>query len=418
MAAYTGILNVLFKSLNLPRLGYATDLYYAAASIAPSSFFDVVIGNNTTSYAQSSELINPGSPEYANLSIEGDSIQTSQPITPTGLGYEAKPGYDLTTGLGSPNGTMLAATLVSPATQQRNPAEEQNLFTGASNRDSKLKATNQGRLIAWGQNLQSNAQLERNGERIASLNSFTPDPLTWNEQMAGLSLLPNADLYPLESAGGSPQGDAVGISLRKNDQLRIQSGGKHLKAQAVPYTNPFGFVELGKAVKTSDPNAPEVRLFQPFSTVNRAPGLKRNGETRAIITMRRGGDPTPLQLGIYRIANGDGDLITGQKRLQPGDSTYLTTAEERLFGGWIDAPTDAYGWSELTLDGFKEGKQLAFLLKAGDSVVSSFDTANADQSVQALGYGLNTFGFEAPGSSARDFQDLVFRLDFNGLGLG
>lgn len=411
MAAYTGIVNVLFESVKLPRLGYATDLYYAASVVAPSSFFDVVIGNNTTSYAQSADLSNPG-PPYENLSGSG------QPITPTGLGYEATSGYDLTTGLGSPNGTMLAATLVSVATQQLNPSTHQPLFAGASNRDSKLNAADQGRVIAWGQNLLNRARVTVNGERIASLSSFTPSTLTWDERLAGLSLLPNTATLPLEAAQGSPQGDAVGLSLKKGDQLQIKTGKQHLKAQAVPYTNSFGFVELGNAIKTADPNDPEVRLFQPFSTVNRAPGLRKTGEIRAVLTMRRGSDSSPLQLGIYRIANGDGDLITGKSRLRPGDTSYLAAAEDRLIGGWIDAPADPYGWSELTLDGFKEGRQLAFLLKTGDTIVSSFDTANPGNVVQALGYGLNTYGFEAPGTSNRDFQDLVFRLDFNGLGLG
>ena len=34
-------------------------------------------------------------------------------ITPTGFGYSAVPGYDLATGLGSPNGTLLARALTA-----------------------------------------------------------------------------------------------------------------------------------------------------------------------------------------------------------------------------------------------------------------------------------------------------------------
>ena len=39
-------------------------------------------------------------------------------MVPTGLGYSAQPGYDLVSGLGSPNGLLLARALTAIAQQQ------------------------------------------------------------------------------------------------------------------------------------------------------------------------------------------------------------------------------------------------------------------------------------------------------------
>ena len=39
-------------------------------------------------------------------------------MTPTGYGYAAGPGYDLTTGLGTPNGVLLARAMTAIAHAQ------------------------------------------------------------------------------------------------------------------------------------------------------------------------------------------------------------------------------------------------------------------------------------------------------------
>jgi subtilase family serine protease len=84
-AALGAQLNAIFHDQGLPQLGYMNDLLYIAAAIAPASFNDVRIGNNTSSFVL-------GGP------ITSDGVQ----ITPTGFGYSAGPGYDLVTGLGTP----------------------------------------------------------------------------------------------------------------------------------------------------------------------------------------------------------------------------------------------------------------------------------------------------------------------------
>ena len=74
----------------------ANDLLYIAAAIAPGLFNDVTIGNNVSSFVYGGSFMSDG-----------------EAITPTGFGYSAVPGYDLATGLGSPNGTLLARALTA-----------------------------------------------------------------------------------------------------------------------------------------------------------------------------------------------------------------------------------------------------------------------------------------------------------------
>ncbi len=94
-AALVAQFDAIFRDQGLSDLGYMNDLLYIAAAIAPGSFGDITIGNNTSSFALDGTYTTP----QGNISAF---------VTPTGYGYEAGPGYDLTTGLGTPNGLLLA----------------------------------------------------------------------------------------------------------------------------------------------------------------------------------------------------------------------------------------------------------------------------------------------------------------------
>ena len=93
--------NAVFHDQGLPNLGYMNDLLYIAAAIAPASFNDVTLGNNTSSFVYGGAFTSDG-----------------VAITPTGFGYLAGPGYDLATGLGSPNGLLLTRALTDIAHSQ------------------------------------------------------------------------------------------------------------------------------------------------------------------------------------------------------------------------------------------------------------------------------------------------------------
>ncbi len=95
-AALTTRLNAIFVDQGLPTLGYMNDLLYTASVIAPASFNDIQVGNNTSSYW----------------------IDDNGNIVPTGYGYSAEEGFDLASGLGSPNGLLLARALTQIAHAQ------------------------------------------------------------------------------------------------------------------------------------------------------------------------------------------------------------------------------------------------------------------------------------------------------------
>ena len=111
-ASLTTQFNVIFRDQGLPRLGYYTDLLYIANVIAPGSFNDIQLGNNVNSFyttGHQTEYFNPPT-------SDGDGLGLFE--VPTGLGYTAQPGFDLTSGLGSPNGLLLARALTAIAHQQ------------------------------------------------------------------------------------------------------------------------------------------------------------------------------------------------------------------------------------------------------------------------------------------------------------
>src|SRR4029453_9949981 len=66
-AALASQIDTIFHDQGLPNLGYANDLFYIAAAIAPGSYNDVTLGINTSSFTKG-----------------GIYPSDSEPITPTG----------------------------------------------------------------------------------------------------------------------------------------------------------------------------------------------------------------------------------------------------------------------------------------------------------------------------------------------
>ena len=97
-------LNAVFHDQKLPQLGYMNDLLYTASAIFPAVFNDITMGKDASTFVL-------GGP------ISSDGVN----ITPTGYGYEAATGYDLASGLGTPNALQLARELtlcLRPATRR------------------------------------------------------------------------------------------------------------------------------------------------------------------------------------------------------------------------------------------------------------------------------------------------------------
>ena len=110
--------DTIFVDQGLPHVGFANDLLYIAGAIAPGSFNDVTLGNNVMSFIKGGPA-----PIIDNAGV---------PITLTGYGYFAGPGYDLTTGLGSPNGTLLARAMTAIAHSQMSFGTSPDMLTSRS----------------------------------------------------------------------------------------------------------------------------------------------------------------------------------------------------------------------------------------------------------------------------------------------
>ena len=107
-ASLTTQFNVIFHDQGLPDLGFYNDLLYIASVIAPAR--STTSSSATTSPA-STRRPGPGSTGYYDPTL-------GLPIWPTGHGFSATPGYDLVSGLGTPNGMLLARALTAIAHSQ------------------------------------------------------------------------------------------------------------------------------------------------------------------------------------------------------------------------------------------------------------------------------------------------------------
>ncbi len=107
-ASLTAQINAIFADQGLPNLGYYNDLLYHAAALTPGAFNDVSLGNNVSSFYLATQ-------DTPNAIYDQ---ATGQWLVPTGLGYTAGKGYDMASGLGTPNGLLLARTLANIAQKQ------------------------------------------------------------------------------------------------------------------------------------------------------------------------------------------------------------------------------------------------------------------------------------------------------------
>ena len=111
-ATLTSQFNVIFHDQGLPSLGFYNDLLYTAAAVAPASFNDIQLGNNDSGFYYTA-----GSTGYVAVQPNGHVIDLFD-MQPTLVGFTAVAGYDLASGLGTPNGLLLARALTQIAHEQ------------------------------------------------------------------------------------------------------------------------------------------------------------------------------------------------------------------------------------------------------------------------------------------------------------
>jgi hypothetical protein len=381
-------INAVFNDQGLPNLGYMNDLLYLAAAVAPASFNDITVGSNTSSFT---------------LGGKYDSDRTA--ITPTGFGYSAAPGYDLTTGLGTPNGLLLTRTLSQIAHAQMYFPNEPAVVD-ADGSDGWTSGAKQSLLV---QATGSSTSIDLiNGSETTSLSGPASTAFAWTAQFAGQSLQPDFDSNIVLMFDKYAQGAVGEVNANAGNQLGVTINGSSTTATQADLTSDFGFAAFNAAVGT-------VTVARAVMVAETALGA--NGQD-AVVRMRSDGVDS-LSIEFYRVDDMEG-TVAG---IAPGDPRYAALADSRAYSTTtgqtlINGP--AYGNFEQTeLTGVNAGDLVAMKLVNNSFGWTFWEFAQANQQVGGEGmahvvsYGLNTFGWEDRlNNGDHDYNDLIVGVDF------
>jgi hypothetical protein len=388
-------IDTIFHDQGLPQLGFMNDLLYYADAIAPGSFNDIVFGNNVTSFHLGGPL--------SNLDTKTGLFSD---VTLTGWGYHAGPGYDLASGLGTPNGTLLARALTAIAHQQIsfhdlpdvvNPDGHAGWTSGADQTLLFQAMSADGAQVGVAA-----------GPDAFGFFSAASDDFAWTNQLAQQSLQPDFDPRLVMLYDKQAQGALMQQGVHANEALALSIDGGAAQAMQGMLSTAFGFADF-----TNQDG--DVRVARPVAVAETAGG---HDDQTAIVRIRQNGEDD-LSLTLYRVDDLNG-AIGG---LHPGDAGYEAALHARAYHtttGDTDIRGPGYGdFTEVALQHVNAGDLIAMELTNhthGDTY-SAFAQANEVVNGQPVGhlwsYGLNTWGWEdTKGGGDRDFNDLVVGLDF------
>jgi hypothetical protein len=390
-ASLVAQIDTIFEDQGLPNLGYMNDLLYIAAAIAPASFNDIRYGNNVASY-----FLDPNS-HLLDSSGRG--------VTLTGYGYEAGIDYDLASGLGTPNGTLLARALSAIAHSQMSFAGEPSLL----DRDG----------TGWESGADQAVLVQSMGEHRGTVglaggagtlvfDAVGAERFAWSSRLAQQSLQDDFDPRLVRLFDKQHQGGLDQAALAAGDGVAVSFGAAAAQAHRVALTSAFGFADYASADGA-------VRLARAVAVAETAGG---GNDQTAIVRLRQNGEDN-LALTFYRVD----DLAGRIGGLAPGDAGYAAAAQARAYrttdgGTAIDGP--GYGnFAQTGLVDVDAGDLIAMQLTnlTSGTVYWAFSQANEKVDGRPVGhlwnYGLNTWGWEdTAGGGDRDYNDLVVGLDF------
>lgn len=391
-------IDTIFDDQGLPDLGYAHDLLYMASVIAPASFNDVTMGNNISSWVYGGA--------YTSENYSGEPVQ----ITPTGYGYYAGPGYDLVSGLGSPNSTVLARTLSAAAHSQMYFADQPDLIVGdlASGWASGTAQSLVFQTMSAG-GVAVDVTRGSGGFGYTSDGSAT---FAWTSQLALQSLQQDFDPALVRLFDKQGHGTQVQLDVGVGEALAVSIDGQAAQAVQAGLSTSFGFADFmsGDGV---------VRVARPVAVAETAGGLD---DQQAVIRVRQNGEDS-LSVTFYRVDDYAG-TIDG---VQPGEAGYAAAAQGRayqLVSGSAPASSSLAGpgygnYAQAMLQDVDAGDLVAMNLAnlSSGRTYWAFSQANETVDGQAVGhlwnYGLNAWGWEDQyGGGDDDFNDLVVQLDF------
>ncbi len=375
-AALTTRLNAIFTDQGLPNLGYMNDLLYLSNVIAPGGFNDVQNGNATSTYW----------------------IDGSGNIVPTGYGYDAGEGFDLASGLGSPNGLLLARSLTQIAHSQVYYSALPD-FLVQENDGSWVSGVDQTFLVQ--PTLASGAGVSINGTGFSG--GMAANSNAWSTQFAQQVMQQDFSSDLVLMFDRLSQGLASDMHAALNTTVSVTIGGDTTLASQGTLSSGFGFVDFANADGG-------VNLARPIAVAELAGGVSQDVEVR----LRQSG-MNDLSVMFYEVDDYSG-RVNG---LRPQDAGYAQAAASQSYqfesgSSVLDGP--GYGqYGSAVLVGVDPGDLIAMRLvnNTTGQVYFAYSAANSDGLGHIWNYGLNTWGWEdTAGGGDFDYNDLVVQLDF------
>ncbi len=377
--------NTIFADQGLPNLGYMNDLVYLASAIAPGAFNDITMGNNTSSF-------------YMGGAYESAGSQ----ITPTGYGYEASAGFDLISGLGTPNGLLLARALTAIAHTQMyfdpTPVLEASGSDWVSSASQSLLFQSTGL---------GDEEISLNFTKIPNTSSNTASAAyAWTSQLAQQSLQSDFSAELVTMFDHQAQGTLYQTHVAAGTDVSVSIGGTAASAYQAALTSDYGFMDFANANGS-------VEVARPVSEPFNAGG---SDYMDVVVRLRQHG-MNESSVTCYTVDDFSG-TIGG---LAPGQAGYAAAAASRAYHtdtGTTSITGAGYGqYSQSEITGVDHGDIIAMSLTSAGHTYWAFSQANEQVNGQSVGhlwsYGLNTFGWEdLYGGGDHDYNDLVVQLDF------
>lgn len=389
-ASLAAQIDTVFVDQGLPHLGFINDLLYTAAAVSPAAFNDITFGNNISSYVF-------GGP------IDSNGVD----ITLTGLGYNATSGYDLTTGLGSPNGLLLARSLSAIAhSQSWYEATPDILVTEVG--DDWQTLVDQSLLFQTATRTEATVSVTVDDASFGFDTSGSSE-FAWTSRLAQQSLQPDFDPNLVRLFDGAAQGAVRQASLAAGDVVDLTVNAVTTTTPQGALTDAFGFVDFAATGEGI------VRVARPVAVAELAGGFD---DQQAVVRLRQNGSDS-LSVTLYRVDDFDGAIGD----LLPGDAGYATAAAGRAYAteaGSTAIAGPGFGkFGQVLIDDVDAGDIIAMILSNLSTGATYWSFAAANESIAGVdvahlwNYGLNTWGWEDTyGGGDHDYNDLVIGVDF------
>jgi len=396
-ASLTTQFNAIFADQGLSDLGFYNDLLYTAAVIAPGSFNDVQLGNNTTSFFTTPNNAKSG---YYNTVLDLF-------MEPTGQGYSATAGYDLVSGLGTPNGLLLARALTAIGHSQVSFGTSPAVLDDNGQGGWRSGAAQALLFQTTSPDSGSTVAFDLGGSATV-FGSAASASFAWTSRLAQQSLQADFDpalalLFDKQAQGASRLAQAGNA-----ESLSLAIDGIAGRAIQAGLSSPFGFADFFAG---SD----AVRVARPVLVAETAGG---QNDQVAVLRLRQVGENS-LQLTVYQVD----DLAGTIGGLAPGAAGYAAAAQARAYqtttGGMAIAGPGYGQFAQVMLADIDAGDFIALRLDNRTTGITYWSFANANESIGGTpvnhlwNYGLNTYGWEDTyGGGDQDYNDMIVQLDF------